>query len=253
MAKLKAALALLAAAATAHAGWTIRSTESEPGPAGVMHRHVVMGNAATNGRAVVDLAIFSTKSCNLRVIDNKIGGILSDTMAREKCVAGANGGYFSLDFAPVGLMICDGKMVVPLKRARLITGVLSASTRGVQILRVREFSRQEKAHAAVQCGPFLVDHYERVWGLDNSQPARRTFAAIGTNDRACLGICSEISLAELATILATTQLADDLKIQRALNLDGGSSSAFWFARENGDAFSIPEQKPVRDFVAVVPK
>jgi len=48
-------------------------------------------------------------------------------------------------------------------------------------------------------------------------------------------------------------LTDDLKIQRALNLDGGSSSAFWFARANGSAFSIREQKPVRDFVGVVPK
>ena len=47
-------------------------------------------------------------------------------------------------------------------------------------------------------------------------------------------------------------IAPDLKVQRALNLDGGSSSAFWFAGERG-AFSIPEQKSVRDFVAVVPK
>jgi len=68
-----------------------------------------------------------------------------------------------------------------------------------------------------------------------------------------LGVCSEISLAELAKILATMPLGDDFKIQRALNLDGGSSSAFWFARENGSAFSIPEQKPVRDLVAVVAK
>jgi hypothetical protein len=38
-----------------------------------------------------------------------------------------------------------------------------------------------------------------------------------------------------------------------MNLDGGSSSAFWFAREDGSAFSISGQKPVRDFVAVVSK
>jgi hypothetical protein len=38
-----------------------------------------------------------------------------------------------------------------------------------------------------------------------------------------------------------------------MNLDGGSSSAFWFAREDGSAFSISGRKPVRDFVAVVPK
>jgi phosphodiester glycosidase len=253
VAKRKAALLLLAVAATAHADWAIRSTDSEPGREGIMHRRVVLENARADESAVVDLAIFASKSCTLRVIDNPTGETLSDTMRREKCAAGVNGGYFSSDFAPIGLLISDGKMIAPLQRARLITGVLSASVRGVQILRVREFSRREKIGAAVQCGPFLVDHYDRVHGLDDSTAARRSFAATATNDRALLGICSEISLAELAAILTTTCLADDLKIQRALNLDGGSSSTFWFARANGSAFSIREQKPVRDFVGVVPK
>ncbi|MGC2352502.1 MAG: phosphodiester glycosidase family protein [Candidatus Udaeobacter sp.] len=253
MAKRSAALLLFAVAATAHADWTIRSSDSEPGRDGIAHRHVVLENASANENAAIDLAIFSAKSCTLRVIDNPTGETLSDTMPREKCAAGVNGGYFSPDFAPIGLLISSGRMIAPLQRARLITGVLSASARGVQILRVREFSRREKISAAVQCGPFLVDHYELVRGLDDSTAARRTFAATITNDRALLGVCSEISLAELAAILATTRLADNLKIQRALNLDGGSSSAFWFAGENGSAFSIREQKPVRDFVAVVPK
>ncbi len=253
MAKRNAALLLLAVAATAHADWTIRSSDSEPERDGIAHRHVVLENAGANESAVVDLAIFSAKSCTLRVIDNPTGETLSDTMPRKKCAAGVNGGYFSSDFAPIGLLISDDRMIARLQRARLITGVLSASAGRVQILRVREFSRPEKIRAAVQCGPFLVDHDERVRGLDDSAVARRTFAATATNDRALLGVCSEISLAELATILATTRLAEDLKIQRALNLDGGSSSAFWFARENGSAFSIREQKPVRDFVAVVPK
>ena len=255
MVKRRAALLLFAVAATAHAEWTIRSSDSEPGRDGIAHRHVVLENAGANESAVVDLAIFSAKSCTLRVIDNPTGETLSDTitMPREKCAAGVNGGYFSSDFAPIGLLISGSRMIAPLQRARLITGVLSASARGVQILRVREFSRREKISAAVQCGPFLVDHYELVRGLDDSTAARRTFAATVTNDRALLGVCSEISLAKLAAILTTTRLADDLKIQRALNLDGGSSSAFWFARENGSAFSIREQKPVRDFVGVVPK
>jgi phosphodiester glycosidase len=253
VAKRSAALLLLAVAATAHADWAIRSTECKPGREAITHRHVVLEDASANERAVIDLAIFPAKSCTLRVIDNPTGETLADRMAHEKCVAGVNGGYFSSDFAPIGLLISDGKIIAPFQRARLITGVLSESAHGVQILRVREFSRREKTGAAVQCGPFLVDHYKAVLGLNDSQAARRTFAATVTNDRALLGVCSEISLAELAAILTTTRLADDLKIQRALNLDGGSSSAFWFARENGSAFSIREQKPVRDFVAVVPK
>jgi hypothetical protein len=45
----------------------------------------------------------------------------------------------------------------------------------------------------------------------------------------------------------------DFKIQRALNLDGGSSSAFWFRKNDGSAFSIAEEKTVRDFVGIVAK
>jgi len=61
-----------------------------------------------------------------------------------------------------------------------------------------------------------------------------------------------VTLADLSSILAIVTIPD-FKIQRALNLDGGSSSAFWFKRANGGAFSISEQKPVRDFVAIVAK
>jgi exopolysaccharide biosynthesis protein len=251
--KRSAALLLFAVAATAQADWTIRSTDSEPGPGGIAHRHIALENVDGNGSAVVDLAIFSAKSCVVRVIDNPTGEPLSEMMSREKCVAGVNGGFFKPDFTPVGLLISEGKLIAPLQPARLITGILSASTHEVRIQRLREFSRQEKTNDAVQSGPFLVDHYDPVPGLEDSHVAQRTFVATGTNDRAVLGNCSEVSLAELAAILTTKRLAGDLRIQRALNLDGGSSSAFWFARENGSAFSIREQKPVRDFVGIVPK
>jgi hypothetical protein len=250
--KRKAALLLLAVAATAHADWAIRSTDSEAGHAGVVHRHVVLENATANESVVVDLAIFSTKSCTLRVIDNQIGETLSQTMAPEKCIAGVNGGYYDEKFAPIGLRMVNAQVIVPLQRARLITGVLIASSHGVRILRIREFLQHQKVTTAIQCGPFLVDQSQRVRGLNDSNLARRTFAATGTNDRALVGICSEVSLGDLGKVLATVPLAGDLKIERALNLDGGSSSAFWFAQANGKAVSIPEQKPVRDFVGVVP-
>jgi hypothetical protein len=246
------ALFLFVLSASAQAEWKILSAESEPGRAGIQHRHVVLENPAADQRASFDVAIFSAKSCALRIIDNPEGERLAGMMRREKYVCAVNGGYFDEQFKPIGLRIVNSQILTPLKRARLITGVLFASRRGVQIVRAREFSQRQKIEAAIQCGPFLVDRSQRVGGLNNSQHARRTFAATETNERALLGFCSEVSLADLANILATTPIAD-LKIQRAINLDGGSSSAFWFARENGSVFSIPEQKPVRDFVGVLPK
>ena len=255
MAKHSAALLFLAVAATAHADWAILSAESELGGSGVAHRHVVLENSQTNQRATIDLALFSLKACALRVIDQPAPprSDLARVMQQDGCLAGVNGGYFDPNYAPIGLRILNEQMTVPLQRARLITGVLFASPRGVQIVRIREFSRRLKVTAAIQCGPLLVDSAQRVRGLNDSHLARRTFAATGTNERALLGVSSEVSLAELAKILATTQFAEGLKLERVLNLDGGSSSAFWFARENGSAFSIPEQKIVRDFVAIMPK
>jgi uncharacterized protein YigE (DUF2233 family) len=255
VAKAKAALLFLAVAVTAHADWTIRSAQSEPGLAGVVHRQIILENSATNQSTTIDVALFSTKSCTLRVIDQPASprSDLAQAMRQKECLAGVNGGYFDPDYAPIGLLISDGKMIAPLRRAKLITGVIAASPRKVQILRIREFSQEQEFTAAVQCGPFLVDLGRPVRGLETTRTARRTFAAVGSVNRAALGFCSDVSLSELAKILATTRLAEDFRIERALNLDGGSSSAFWVARQNGSAFSIPEQKTVRDFVGVSQK
>jgi len=174
-------------------------------------------------------------------------------MKREKCVCGVNGGYFDPEFKPIGLRSNDGKTFSPLRRARMITGILLQSGRGIDVIRVGEFSHAKKITAAIQSGPFLIEANKPVRGLNDSQRARRTFAGIADTDRPLLGICSDVSLAELAKILATVPVAEKSKIRRAMNLDGGSSSEFWFARENDSAFSIAGQKPVRDFVGVVAK
>lgn len=246
-------LLLLAIVASAHAEWNVLSVEQDAGRTGIEHRHVVVEDTGLGQRADVDIVVFSAKSCALRVFDNPEGESLSAIMKREKCVCGVNGGYFDPEFKPIGLRINDDKTFSPLRRARMITGILMQSDRGIDVIRVGEFSHAKKITAAIQSGPFLVEASKRVRGLNTSQRARRTFAGLADSDRALLGICSDVSLAELANILATVPVVEKSKIRRAMNLDGGSSSAFWFARENGSAFSIAGQKPVRDFVGVVPK
>ena len=255
MRKLSAAILFLIVAIAAHADWNAVSTEIEPSPArGLEHRYVVFENSVTGERVSMELALFSVKSCRLRVIDQPTEprADLDEVMLREKCLAGVNGGYFDPDYRPIGLLVVDGRTIAPLQRARLLSGVLSALAGRVQIWRIGEFSRQQRADAAIECGPMIVDLGKPVRGLESTHPARRTFAAVVAGDRAALGFCSDITLADFASILVLP-FATDFKIQRALNLDGGSSSAFWFARKDGTAFSIPEQKTVRDFVGVIPR
>ena len=244
-------LLLLAIVASAHADWNALSVEQDAGQTGIEHRHVVVEDTGLSQRADVDVVVFSAKSCALRVIDNPEGESLSTIMKREKCVCSVNGGYFDPEFKPIGLRISNGETFSPLRRARMITGVLLQSDRGIDVIRVGGFSRAKRIASAIQSGPFLVESSTPVRGLNSSQLARRTFAGIANRDRALLGVCSDVSLSELANILAMVAVAGNSKIRRAMNLDGGSSSAFWFARKNGSVFSIRGQKPVRDFVGVV--
>ena len=219
MLKLRTVVLLLAVASAARADWKVLSVESEPGRAGIEHRRIAVEETAAGRRADLDLSVFSAKSCTLRVVDNTDGLRLSGAMTHENYLCAVNGGYFDTDFKPIGLRIVNGQTLAPLRRARLITGVLFASSRGIQIVRAREFSPRQKIAAAIQCGPFLVDASRPVRGLNDSALARRTFAATVSNDRALLGVCSDVSLADLANILATTAIVVESKIQRAINLD----------------------------------
>jgi Phosphodiester glycosidase len=249
--QVRAAFLFLALATVAPAQWIETNSHDENSFDGrVVHRHIDLADSETDNRAIVDLALFSTKSCKLRLIDNADGVNLSDAMRRTNCISGSNGGYFDPNFAPLGLRIIDGKVTSRLTRGRLMSGVL-ASDNAIHIFRVAEFSLRRKPNAAIECGPFLVDLAKPVRGLEAMRAARRTFAATGSGDRAALGVCSDATLADLARILATP--LGDFKVRRALNLDGGSSSAFWFLRNGGNVFAIPEEKTVRDFVGIVPR
>jgi exopolysaccharide biosynthesis protein len=249
------ALLFILCASGAHAKWTQLSSESEPSSVkGLEHRYLVVEDSDSGDRVSIELAIFSTKSCRLRVVDqpNEPRVELEEAISRGNFLAAVNGGYFDPEYRPIGLLVADGKIVAPLQRARLLTAVLSAWPKKVQISRVAEFSLAQKPDAAIECGPMIVDLGKAVRGLEPTRAARRTFAAVGNGDRAALGFASDVTLADLSIILAGA-MSSDFKIQRALNLDGGSSSAFWFKRANGSAFSIGEQKVVRDFVVIAPK
>ncbi len=249
-------LALLFVFASAASGqWTQVSSQSEPSAAkGLEHRYVVVEESGSGERASLELAIFSTKSCRLRIVDQATEPRmeLEEAMNRGNFLAGVNGGYFDPEYKPIGLLIVDGTIIAPLQKARLLSGVLSASPKKIQIGRVGEFTRIPKPDNALESGPMIVDLGKSVRGLESSKLARRTFAAIGGGDKVAIGFCSDVTLADLSNILARVAIPD-FKIQRALNLDGGSSSAFWFKRANGSAFSISEEKLVRDFVAIAPK
>src|SRR5881394_1641874 len=83
--RFKRVFFFLALAATAQADWTILSTASEPGRDGLVHRHIVLEDPVGSQRITMELAIFPTKSCTLRILQNEGGAVgLGEMMRHEK-------------------------------------------------------------------------------------------------------------------------------------------------------------------------
>ncbi len=189
----------------------------------------------------------------LAVMDNPGNkGFLRDLLQERNCLAGTNGGFFHPDTRPLGLVVSEGQTIHPLVRARLLSGVLVVTDERLRLLRVGEFSPSAAPSQALQSGPFLIDHRKPVPGLNDRKRARRTVILTGSADQyGVLVSDSFFTLAELATLLATPGIVHELDITRALNLDGGTSSALWARTTKGVVYR-PEAKRVRNFLCLLP-
>ncbi|MDP9291947.1 MAG: phosphodiester glycosidase family protein [Verrucomicrobiota bacterium] len=246
--KIRAFVFLLLACATVRAEWALVSARTlSTGP--VVHLEKVV---SADRDVTIHIVQCASKDVTLRVIDNPAGELtLAEAMQKESALAGINGGYFHPDRTPLGLLVTAGKLIHPLERARLLSGLLVVRGGRVTLLRPAEYPRDSTPDEAIQAGPFLLDQGHVVAGLESSHRAARTvICALGKKGFALVSVDSA-TLAEAAEMLAVQGVVDDGKPQRALNLDGGSSTGLW-VRTHGGAFYLPESRGVRNFVAVVP-
>jgi uncharacterized protein YigE (DUF2233 family) len=201
----------------------------------------------------LQLAIFHSRTHTLRVIDNgtRTDRNLASAMRASACLAGVNGGYFHATRAPLGLVVSDGVLLSPRANSPLATGIVRAKPRTLELLRLEESQPDPATSQALQAGPFLVDRARPVAGLNATRPARRTF--ILTNGRGlwAIGTAHSPTLADLGDLLA--QGLGGIAAERALNLDGGGSTGFWFYRGGTNDVYRPELNPVRNYLGVVPR
>ena len=188
----------------------------------------------------------------LLVVDNPGNVRRLDQVMRERtCLAGVNGGYFQPDMKPLGLLISDGRELNPLHRSRLVGGLVVVRERQLALLRVAEFSPEPLPSQALQAGPFVVDHGSPVRGLESTKRARRTVVLAGRSGQYGLAVVEPpLTLAQLANLLTAPEVLHEVRVVRALNLDGGSSSALW-VRTNDGLMHLPERKRVRNFLCVL--
>jgi len=194
---------------------------------------------------------FSAKSHEWVVIDNpdRNSRAMASALRSHGCLAGVNGGFFHPDFLPIGLVVSGGKRLHGLENAKLLSGVLWSDSKRLHLERRAAFTDSPSIQAALQSGPFLVDDGRAVRGLQSTKLARRTFVATDGHGGWVCGILSTVSLADAAGLLAESRMFGDRPVARALNLDGGSSSALWAAL-SPKPFTLGPLVPVRNYLGV---
>ncbi len=249
MSRLRLLLVLLfLVAARIEAAWEVVGSEPLGAPEGISFSH----RKLTGGDWTVDAYVvsFSPKTHSFAVLDNPSGDFTLGTAARKRGVAAAvNGGYFHADRTPLGLVIRQGTLIHGIERAKLLSGMVVVTAKGVSLQRPGEFKASSAITHALQAGPFLVDRGVPVAGLEASRSAARTLVFVDDGGRAGLMICRSATLAEMAQILVTPGIVGDHRVVRALNLDGGSSTGLWVA--GSPEFYQREGKEVRNYLGIV--
>jgi len=243
-------IALPLAPLRAQGAWQMESSEQRPSrsPA-VTHR--VLSVRCGEQTLEMQLVKFDRSRCTLRVVGLASGTTVADAARKNGGVAGVNGGYFKPGGVPLGLVMSGGEKIHAFETAKILSGVLVVTSRGASLLRAAEFKGETGVREALQAGPFLVDKGRFVAGLNAGRRAERTVLLADAEGVAALLTTSPVSLSELGQILATPDLLPGLKIERALNLDGGSSTALWVAADPVPT-SRPEWKPVSNALIVAP-
>lgn len=234
------------------------TTESPVRP-GMTYTKQVLRRDSDGKTVTVQLALFNSTNFRLSVIDlgagaSSIYSSIRDAFHRNGCLAGVNGGFFQEDFRPLGLMVAAGQKIHRLENSKLLSGVIYCDDKGIHLMRRAAFVDHPEITALLQAGPYLIEGGLPVRGLSPRNSDRRTFIATDWRRNWGIGTCSPLTLEELAELLSTVPFVTGWRIDRAINLDGGSSSAFYFSRPNqeGDVF-VPNWKRVRNLVGIAPK
>lgn len=221
------------------------------------------GDRSILAKRTLQLVFFEARFFTLKVVDQGTGSdplykSIAAAMRANFCLAGCNGGFFHPDFRPLGLMIAGGQRSNKFETSKLLSGLVVADGAGIRLQRRAEFTDHRGIYSMLQAGPFLVDRGVVVSGLSSEPARRRSFlvwnGASGDAGRWAMGTSSSLSLADLGAVLADGDVITEFVPQRALNLDGGSSTGMYFDRGAGRKdFEISPYKRVRNLLGITPR
>jgi hypothetical protein len=205
---------------------------------------------------------FDSRDHRLVVVDQEggPGSRFADAAAAGNSmngIAAVNGGFFTPEGGPLGLVIAAGKTSGAWNStSSLGSGVWHADAAGFSAISRREkFGRSGAAamRELLQAGPMLVENGRSVTGLDNQKSSARTMILWDGGSRWWIGRSSPATLAQAAAVISSASIPG-WPVRQALNLDGGRSSDLWISGSVSGGPLVrrpPWNRPVRNFLLLV--
>ena len=172
-----------------------------------------------------------------------------------------NGGFFTEDFIPTGLLISEGKELRSLSKADLLNGVLAIKHDGTinffYYVNNGKFPisiTPENYVFAIQNGPALINEKgENLLTTDTEKLSSRTAIGLDKDNNIILIILKQslfnpdnaISLYQFSEMIRTAGIFKELGVHSVLNLDGGSSTGLML-----DEKYFPEMEKVQNVITV---
>ena len=214
------------------------------------YRRFVHRAPASSGDVTIHALRFSPRSFELRVLPaaaTKRGELVPALGRAAAALVAVNGGYFTADFAPLGLLVSEGRELNPLRAADW--GVFYVAGERARVVHRKTWKKPKALEFAVEAGPRLIVAGRTL--TFKPQSARRTALGILPDGRVVIVVTEQPLLtAELADWMARSEGKGGLGCRDALNLDGGTSTQLWFPAGD-ETIEVKSRAPVAN--AVGPK
>lgn len=195
-------------------------------------------------------AFFRALPSNISLIGNfdNIQGAFS-LKSNNSCTYAVSGGFYDTKSQPLGYFVTNGKRIHNSIQSALLNGYIWIDEGKVTI---KSSIPPTTANIALQSGPVLIDNSKpRLLTITNDEHARRVVVIVEKNTVIFLTIYNPDSVFEgpllktLPDLVGKISTLESFIIDSAINLDGGSASAFY-----SDTTNLEELTPVGSIFCV---
>lgn len=192
------------------------------------------------GRKILLIPNFEVSSASAMVYEN------------HDCTALVNGGFYDTRGQPLGLFAVGDRVYSGNRQDALFDGYLSLDRDGTVSLGYS--APTATSEWILQTGPVMMDQSSpRRLAIRNDEPARRSVAAVTAGGELVLISIFDSSnvflgpkLEEVPDIVAQISETENLNLESAVNLDGGSASAY-----RSSDLKLSELTPVGSFICIL--